>query len=99
MGLRGEARAVGCGNDAEGVLEPHEQRREVARGLDAVILEGVDGHAERGGDGFEQLGLHGADAALVVAHGPLGQANRLGELCLFSTKQNEMAAAFDGARG
>ena len=82
LGVQGEARAVGCGHDAEGVLEPHEQRHEVARSLDAVILEGVDGHAERRGDGLEQLGLHGADAALVVAHGPLGQADRLGELRL-----------------
>lgn len=46
-GVQGEARAVGCGNDAEGVLESHEKRHEVARGLDAVILEGVDGNAER----------------------------------------------------
>ena len=54
-----------------GVLEPHgEQRHEVARGLDAVILEGVDGNAERSGDRLEQLGLDGADAALVMAHGP-----------------------------
>ena len=80
LGVQGEARAVGCGHDAEGVLEPHEQRHEVARSLDAVILEGVDGHAERRGDGLEQLGLHGSDATLVVAHGPLGQADRYGEL-------------------
>ena len=57
LGVKGESRAVGCGHDAEGVLEPHEQRHEVARGLDAVILEGVHGHAERGGDGLDQLGL------------------------------------------
>ena len=57
LGVQGEARAVGYGNDAEGVLEPHEQRHEVARGLDAVILEGVDGNAERSGDGLDQLGL------------------------------------------
>ena len=82
LGVQGEARAVGGGNDAEGVLEPHEQRHEVAHGLDAVVLEGVDGHAERRGDGLEQLGLDGADAALVVAHGPLGQADGLGELRL-----------------
>ena len=67
LGVQGEARAVGGGNDAERVLEPHEQRHEVARGLDAIVLEGVDGHAERRGDGLEQLGLDGADAALVVA--------------------------------
>ena len=57
LGVQGEARSVGCGHDAEGVLEPHEKRHEVACGLDAVILEGVDGHAERCGDGLEQLGL------------------------------------------
>ena len=82
LGVQGEARSVGCGHDAEGVLEPHEKRHEVARGLDAVILEGVDGNAERGGDGLEQLGLDGADAALVMAHGPLGQADGLGQLRL-----------------
>ena len=81
LGVQGEARSVGCGHDAEGVLEPDEQRHEVARVLDAVILEGVDGHAEHRGDGLEQLGLDGADAALVVAHGPpLGQADGLGVL-------------------
>lgn len=30
LGVQGEPRAVGCGRDAEGVLKPHEQRREVA---------------------------------------------------------------------
>ena len=39
------------------------------RGFPILVLGGVDG--------FEQLGLHGADAALIMAHGPFGQCDVL----------------------
>ncbi len=56
LGAQGESRAVGCWHDAEGILQPHEQRHEVARNLDTVILDEAP---------VEQVTAGTVDAALL----------------------------------